>query len=102
MKKSTTKPTTRTITTTTKRVTRTVSRKPATAKRIREVFESGILNGLDNANTRLIAVYLLATGQTLDTASDYAVAAAVGSWPHRARGNLNRLRDSRTLSEILG
>ena len=101
MKKSTTKSTTRTITTTTKRVTRRVSRKPATIERIREVFESGILNGIENANMRLIAIYLLATGQSLEDASDYATAAACGIWPHRARGNLNRLRDSKTLSEIL-
>ena len=102
MKKSTTKSTTRTITTTTKRVTRRVSRKPATIERIREVFESGILNGLDNANSRLIAIYLLATGQSILEATHYETAAACGIWPSNAKRHLKSLADSCTLSEILG
>lgn len=100
MRKTTNKSTT-TITRTTERVVRAPKRKLPTAQDIANVFQSGLLFDIPTPNARLIAIYLYATGQTLDDITNHEVANAIGSWPHKIPAMVKSLRDSRTLAELL-
>lgn len=104
MKKNT-KSTTKSSVTTTKTIVREVkatkTRAPATAERLVEVFERGALGDMASPLARLIALYLLTTGQNLETVSVNAVAVAIGSWPWKVKPVLKNLHDSRTLAELL-
>lgn len=104
MKKNT-KSTSKSSVTTTKTIVHEVkatkTRAPATAERLIEVFESGTLGDMASPLSRLIALYLLATGQNLETASTNAIAIAIGSYPWKVKPVLKNLQDSRTLAELL-